>query len=118
MRNLRHPHIVEMFSTFIVNTESGSACGERNYELWVLMEFMNCGTLHHVLSRGIRLNEEQIATLSVPILKALEYLHDEGIIHRDIKPDSILLSSDGQVKLSDFGFSTTMVSMHPFVFWT
>ena len=51
-----------------------------------------------------RLNEEQIATISSQCLKALEYIHSEGVIHRDIKSDSILLCSDGTVKLSDFGF--------------
>lgn len=51
-----------------------------------------------------RLKEDQIAALSIPILSALAFLHSQGVIHRDIKSDSILLSSDGKVKLSDFGF--------------
>ncbi|KAG7240250.1 hypothetical protein INR49_027061 [Caranx melampygus] len=51
-----------------------------------------------------RMNEEQIATVCLSVLRALSYLHTQGVIHRDIKSDSILLTSDGRIKLSDFGF--------------
>ncbi|XP_010774385.1 serine/threonine-protein kinase PAK 4 [Notothenia coriiceps] len=52
----------------------------------------------------LRMNEEQIATVCLSVLKALSVLHTQGVIHRDIKSDSILLTHDGRVKLSDFGF--------------
>uniref|UniRef100_A0A3Q2QZJ2 non-specific serine/threonine protein kinase n=1 Tax=Fundulus heteroclitus TaxID=8078 RepID=A0A3Q2QZJ2_FUNHE len=52
----------------------------------------------------MRMNEEQIATVCLSVLRALSYLHTQGVIHRDIKSDSILLTSDGRIKLSDFGF--------------
>ena len=51
-----------------------------------------------------RLNEDQIATICRQCLEGLAYIHSEGVIHRDIKSDSILLCSDGTVKISDFGF--------------
>ena len=44
-----------------------------------------------------RMNEEQIATVCVSVLKALSVLHTQGVIHRDIKSDSILLTHDGRV---------------------
>lgn len=47
-----------------------------------------------------RMNEEQIATVCLSVLKALSYLHNQGVIHRDIKSDSILLTSDGRVRFS------------------
>ena len=51
-----------------------------------------------------RLSEAQIATICRQCLEGLAYIHSEGVIHRDIKSDSILLCSDGTVKISDFGF--------------
>ncbi len=52
-----------------------------------------------------RINDLQIATVTKSVLSALAYLHHRGIIHRDVKADSILLSSKGDIKLADFGFS-------------
>ncbi|NWY07204.1 PAK6 kinase, partial [Nothoprocta ornata] len=92
MRDYQHVNVVEMYKSYLV--------GE---ELWVLMEFLPGGALTDIVSQ-IRLNEEQIATVCESVLQALAYLHSQGVIHRDIKSDSILLTLDGRVKLSDFGF--------------
>ncbi|XP_053553879.1 serine/threonine-protein kinase PAK 6 [Bombina bombina] len=92
MRDYQHPNVVEMYRSYLVGDE-----------LWVLMEFVQGGALTDIVSQT-RLNEEQIATISKSVLQALEYLHSQGVIHRDIKSDSILLTLDGRVKLSDFGF--------------
>lgn len=48
------------------------------------------------------MNEEQISTVCLSVLRALSYLHNQGVIHRDIKSDSILLTSDGRVSLGCF----------------
>uniref|UniRef100_A0ACB8G4B5 Serine/threonine protein kinase, STE, PAK/STE20 n=1 Tax=Sphaerodactylus townsendi TaxID=933632 RepID=A0ACB8G4B5_9SAUR len=92
MRDYQHVNVVEMYKSYLVGDE-----------LWVLMEFLQGGALTDILSQ-IRLNEEQIATVCESVLQALAYLHSQGVIHRDIKSDSILLTLDGRVKLSDFGF--------------
>ncbi|XP_062824259.1 serine/threonine-protein kinase PAK 6 isoform X2 [Anolis carolinensis] len=92
MRDYQHDNVVEMYKSYLVGDE-----------LWVLMEFLQGGALTDILSQ-VRLNEEQIATVCESVLQALAYLHSQGVIHRDIKSDSILLTLDGRVKLSDFGF--------------
>uniref|UniRef100_A0A8C1T6P3 non-specific serine/threonine protein kinase n=1 Tax=Cyprinus carpio TaxID=7962 RepID=A0A8C1T6P3_CYPCA len=92
MRDYRHRNVVEMYKSALV--------GE---ELWVIMEYLQGGALTNIVSET-RLTEEQIATVCEAVLQALCYLHAQGVIHRDIKSDSILLSLDGRVKLSDFGF--------------
>ncbi|KAJ7988112.1 hypothetical protein DPEC_G00320250 [Dallia pectoralis] len=92
MRDYRHSNVVEMFRSALVEEE-----------LWVIMEYLQGGDLTHVVSET-RLNEEQIATVCEAVLQALAYLHSQGVIHRDIKSDSILLTLDGRIKLSDFGF--------------
>ncbi|XP_037574960.1 serine/threonine-protein kinase PAK mbt isoform X2 [Dermacentor silvarum] len=92
MRDYHHPNIVEMYDSFLVGDE-----------LWVVMEFLEGGALTDIVTHA-RMDEEQIATVCKQCLKALAFLHSQGVIHRDIKSDSILLASDGRVKLSDFGF--------------
>ena len=65
--------------------------------------------LTHVLCLT-RLNEEQIATVCEAVLQALSYLHAQGVIHRDIKSDSILLALDGRVRPL-----TTHVPTHTYI---
>ncbi|ROK28225.1 Serine/threonine-protein kinase PAK 4 [Anabarilius grahami] len=88
MRDYHHENVVEMYNSYLVGDE-----------LWVVMEFLEV-----MLFDRFRMNEEQIATVCLSVLKALSVLHSQGVIHRDIKSDSILLTHDGRVKLSDFGF--------------
>ncbi|CAF1087799.1 unnamed protein product [Rotaria sordida] len=102
MRDYKHPNIVEMYGSYLVDNE-----------LWVVMEYLDGGALTDLLitSTGeTRMNEQQIATVCKSVLKALAYLHSNGVIHRDIKSDSILLSTDGFVKLSDFGFCAQVIN--------
>ncbi|XP_060722337.1 serine/threonine-protein kinase PAK 6b isoform X2 [Tachysurus vachellii] len=92
MRDYRHKNVVEMYKSALVEEE-----------LWVIMEYLQGGALTNIVSET-RLTEEQIATVCDAVLQALAYLHAQGVIHRDIKSDSILLTLDGRIKLSDFGF--------------
>ncbi|XP_007445574.1 LOW QUALITY PROTEIN: serine/threonine-protein kinase PAK 4 [Python bivittatus] len=92
MRDYQHENVVEMYNSYLVGDE-----------LWVVMEFLEGGALTDIVTHT-RMNEEQIAAVCLSVLKALSVLHAQGVIHRDIKSDSILLTHDGRVKLSDFGF--------------
>uniref|UniRef100_A0A915PZ84 non-specific serine/threonine protein kinase n=1 Tax=Setaria digitata TaxID=48799 RepID=A0A915PZ84_9BILA len=92
MRDYEHPNVVEMYGSYLVGDE-----------LWVLMEYMEGGALTDIITQ-IRIDEPTIATICVQCLRALKYLHAKGVVHRDIKSDSILLTKDGVAKISDFGF--------------
>lgn len=88
MQDSSHPNIVNFIDSYL--------CGG---ELWVVMEFMEGGSLTDVVTFNI-MTEGQIASVCRETLKGLQHLHSKGVIHRDIKSDNILLSSEGYIKLS------------------
>lgn len=85
-------------------------CFVKSYKLWVIMEFVNGGSLFDLLKAGPVEDERVVAAMAKEILIALHYLHDQGKIHRDLKSQNILLSQEGEVKLTDFGVSTQLSS--------
>eukprot|EP00026_Physarum_polycephalum_P000923 Phypoly_transcript_00924.p1 GENE.Phypoly_transcript_00924~~Phypoly_transcript_00924.p1 ORF type:complete len:1210 (+),score=220.50 Phypoly_transcript_00924:130-3759(+) len=85
-------------------------------QLWVIMEYVDYGSLTDILDqypKGLQLTEAQIAFVLTQTLKALDYIHGQGIIHRDVKTDNILLGMDGRVLLADFGSAARLTSTRP-----
>ena len=73
--------------------------------LYLYLEYLPGGSLAKLLYKTGPLPELTVANYTRQILEGLKYLHDNGIIHRDIKSENVLLDSDGCLKLSDFGCS-------------
>nr|ODN92296.1 STE/STE20/YSK protein kinase [Cryptococcus depauperatus CBS 7855] len=86
--------------------------------LWIIMEYCSGGSCSDLMKAGV-FREEYIAILARELLRGLEYLHEEGKLHRDIKAANILLTANGDVKLADFGVSgqltATMTKKNTFV---
>ncbi|XDV20857.1 hypothetical protein PO909_026070 [Leuciscus waleckii] len=96
MRGLKHPNIVLLLDSF-----------ETERELVVVTEYAE-GELFQILEDDGSLPENQVCEIACQLVSALYYLHSHRILHRDMKPQNILLGKGGVVKLCDFGFARAM----------
>ncbi|KAI9783915.1 MAG: Serine/threonine-protein kinase [Peltula sp. TS41687] len=95
------PWVVKLFATFQDSTF-----------LYMLMEFLPGGDLMTMLIKYEIFSEDITRFYIAEIVLAIEAVHQLGFIHRDIKPDNILLDKDGHIKLTDFGLSTGFHKLH------
>ena len=91
-----HPNIVTIYDI-----------GEEDGELFLVSQYMSGGDLSGLLTQAEngRLAVQEIVRISGEVVRALEYAHKQGVIHRDIKPQNIWLAPDGTAKLGDFGLA-------------
>ena len=94
LQKLDHPNIVRVYSI-----------QEHNDCLSFVMEYVDGSNLKNELTVSGTISPERTLEILDQVLDAVEYAHKKGIIHRDIKPANILLTSDGKVKLCDFGIA-------------
>ncbi|KAH9922944.1 uncharacterized protein B0H18DRAFT_1085777 [Fomitopsis serialis] len=95
LKNLNHPNIVK-YKGFEKTPEY----------LYIILEFCENGSLHNICKRFGKFPETLVGVYISQVLEGLVYLHDQGVIHRDIKGANILTNKDGCVKLADFGVAS------------
>jgi len=86
----------------LVNLLDVGVEGEYRY---LVLEYVNGNTLKDIIRQKGRINYQTAIQVAIRILSALQHAHDNGIIHRDIKPQNVLIHSDGHVKVADFGIA-------------
>ncbi len=92
--SVSHPNIVNVYDV-----------GEENGINFIVMEYIQGKTLKEVIKENIRLNACNTIDIALQIAKALQCAHKNNIIHRDIKPDNIMITDDNIVKVMDFGIA-------------
>lgn len=95
IEHLRHPNILEIFDYSGVDAD----------ECYIITEFVEGETLSTLLRRHGRLPSEIATIVGLHLARALAYAHGEGILHRDLKPDNVMVRADGTLKLMDFGIA-------------
>src|SRR5690242_17732624 len=98
MRALNHKSIIKLYEVF----ESANS-------IYLVMELVEGNTLEKVLDSPSFLDncpENKVIEMIHDILDAMDYLASKGIMHRDLKPDNILVDKNGKVKIADFGLAT------------
>ena len=91
-------------------------CFQDNEHLYFIMEFIQGGELFFHLHRETRFDDEKTSFYIAELILALDFLHKNKVIYRDIKPENILLDVEGHIKLTDFGLSRMCCSKNEKVF--
>lgn len=92
--SLSHPNIVEVLDA-----------GRINDRQFIAMEYLSGFNFMELIEKKTKFSEKQILFIMVKVLKAMDYFHKKGVIHRDIKPQHLMLTSTKEIKIIDFGLS-------------
>lgn len=99
LARLNHPNIVQVYD-FI----------RKDGECWIAMEYVDGEELQQKLGRLGALHPDEAIRLSIQLAEALDYAHNNGVIHRDFKPANILMTGGGTPKITDFGLAKLVQS--------
>lgn len=94
LKSLCHPFIAEMYNTF-----------QSANKLFITMEYCPGGSLYTQLTKFSKFHESAVKMYITEVILAIEYLHSNEIVYRDLKLSNVMLDEDGHVKLIDFGLS-------------
>ncbi|NXO74893.1 NUAK2 kinase, partial [Sitta europaea] len=94
MSSLNHPHIIAVHEVF-----------ENSGKIVIVMEYASRGDLYDYISERQRLSEQEARHFFRQVVSAVYYCHKNGIVHRDLKLENILLDAGGNIKIADFGLS-------------
>lgn len=104
-QSCRSEYIVQSYGAFFA---------PENATITICMEYCEAGSMdsiyRRVKQRNGRLGEKVLIKVAGSVLKGLEYLHEQRIIHRDVKPSNMLVTRQGQIKLCDFGVSGELIN--------
>jgi eukaryotic-like serine/threonine-protein kinase len=100
---LSHPNAVAVFDQGAEDVPAGRV-------VFLVMELVRGGTLRDLLRRRGRLRPDEAVALLEPVLGALAAAHRAGLVHRDVKPENVLIAPDGTVKVADFGLARAVAA--------
>ncbi|MEI7842848.1 MAG: serine/threonine-protein kinase [Gallionellaceae bacterium] len=91
---LSHPNIVTIYDV-----------GKNDEVAYIAMEFLQGREIRDILNQGVKLPTREVLDIAVQIAQGLDYAHEHGIVHRDVKPSNIMMIRDGHIKITDFGIA-------------
>jgi serine/threonine protein kinase len=93
LASFEHPHLVRVY-----------VAGRTEHDRYVVLEYIDGPTLAQLIRQN-RLTTPEVAEIGAQVADALSYIHERGVIHRDVKPSNVFVSGDGRTRLSDLGIA-------------